>query len=378
LQLPVRQGEALSLGGALSLREALSLRKDGLAGLKPVGADTHDGVVGIFCPARSRAGETMTVAYCIAAHTKPSQCQRLVQRLLADDPGCRVLVHYDQKHSSFDFRQVASPRVRVVPERTVYWGGSQVADLYIDMFRLAVDVGCSSAVMLSGQDYPLRHLAGLEADLSVYDVWADTKPLFADDGSCNWAEGRRRYAYRWWHLYNAPRVLRGAERVATKAFRVPAWRIEPPLPKVVHARQGGEIWWGARTRGPGVPIFIGSMWMSLSARAVEVLLSCPKRVASFFHHVPVADEAYFHTVLGNATDLTFACGNARYIRWTEGEAHPAVLTVADLDSMVASGAHFARKFDEEFDSSVLDRLDVLSRSSGRDGADIIDNGISPA
>ncbi len=34
--------------------------------------------------------------------------------------------------------------------------------------------------------------------------------------------------------------------------------------------------------------------------------------------------------------------------------------------MVASGAHFGRKFDEAVDASVLDRLDVLSRSSRSD------------
>ena len=61
-------------------------------------------------------------------------------------------------------------------------------------------------VMLSGQDYPLRHLGGLEAELSCYDVWADVNPLFAADGSCNWPEGRRRYSYRWLHSDSPPRV----------------------------------------------------------------------------------------------------------------------------------------------------------------------------
>ncbi len=116
-----------------------------------------------------------------------------------------------------------------------------------------------------------------------------------------------------------------------------------------------------------MPIYAGSAWMSLSARAVEVIASAPRQVTSFFQHVPVADEACFHTILRNDTALTFAPGDARYIRWTEGEAHPEVLTISDLDSMVASGAHFGRKFDEDVDSSVLDRLDSLSRSSHPNG-----------
>jgi hypothetical protein len=65
--------------------------------------------------------------------------------------------------------------------------------------------------------------------------------------------------------------------------------------------------------------------------------------------------------LANTTALTFAPSYARYIRWTEGN-HPEVLTARDIDSMMASGAHFARKFDELIDSSVLDELDELSKA----------------
>lgn len=313
----------------------------------------------------------MGIAYCIAAYKRPSQCARLVRRLLADDPECRVVLHYDQRQSSFDFGQVASPRVQVVRERPLYWGSTQLLELYVEMFLLAIEDGCNYVVMLSGQDYPLRHLDGLEAELSAYDVWADAEPLFALDGTCNWAEGRRRYSYRWWHADDPPRVLRGVERVVATLLRVPVCPSEPPLPRFVHFRQRNQVWWGARSRGPGVPVHCGETWMNLSVRALEAVSSCPHHLTSFFHRVPCPDEACFHTILHNATGLTFAPGYARYVRWTEGEPHPEVLTVNDLESMVASGAHFGRKFDEVVDSSVLDRLDVLSRSSSSNDTEII-------
>jgi Core-2/I-Branching enzyme len=313
----------------------------------------------------------MTIAYCIAAHTKPYQCRRLIQRLLDDDPECRVLLHYDQRHSRFDFDWAGGSRVRAVRERPVYWGSSQVMDLYLEMFRLAMGEGASTMVMLSGQDYPLRCVAGLELELSAYDVWSDAGPLFATDGSCHWPEGRRRYSYRWWHFDKPGTLTCRVDRVAEK-LRVPLSRTEPPLPNLVRFRMDGQVWWGIRSRGPGVPIYTGSMWMNLSARAVEALLCCPNRVASFFHHVPSADEAYFHTVLRNATGLTFASSGGRYIRFADGEPHPEVLTLSNLDAIVASRAHFGRKFDEDVDSSVLDRLDVMSRSSGCHDAAVIE------
>lgn len=275
----------------------------------------------------------MSVAYCIAAHTRPSQCRRLVERLLDDDPDCLVLLHYDQRQTAFDFGRILGARVRFVNERPVYWGSTQVVDLYTEMFGLALAEGCSFVVMLSGQDYPLRHLGGLEVELPAYDVWADVNRLFAANGSCNWPEGRHRYSYRCLHFDRPTKWARVADRIAEGVLRVPEWRKELPLPHLVRFRMNNQIWWGTKSHGPGVPIYTGSMWMSLSARAVDVLFSCPRPLASFFHHVPIADEAYFHTVLGNSTGLTFAPGYARYIRWAEGQPHPEVLTVADLDSI---------------------------------------------
>jgi hypothetical protein len=72
--------------------------------------------------------------------------------------------------------------------------------------------------------------------------------------------------------------------------------------------------------------------------------------------VPIADEACFHTILGNAPGLSFAPGNGRFIRW-QGNDSPDILCAADLPALFGSGAHFARKFDEVVDATVLDRLD---------------------
>lgn len=305
----------------------------------------------------------MTVAYCIAAHTRPSQCRRLICRLLDDDPACLVLLHYDQRSARLDLSEVATPRLHIIPERAVNWGSPELVDLFVEMLRIALSADCSYAVMLSGQDYPLRDVSDLEAELSSYDVWASTRPLFADDGSCNWTEGRRRYAYQWWHTDEPGWLLRFADRCAGK---VPGAHVSaesvPPLPYLVHFRQYGQLWWGARSRGPGVPVHTGSQWMSLSARAMDAICSAPQGVMRFFHRVPISDEACFHTILKNTKGLTFAPDNARYIRWGQHLANPDVLTTDDLDVMIASGAQFARKFDELVDLSVLDHLDLLSNS----------------
>ncbi len=306
----------------------------------------------------------MTVAYCLAAHSKPDQCKRLIRRLLDDDPTCLVLLHFDQRNVKLDLTDVSDPRLRIIEERAANWGSPELVDLFVEMFSVALKAGCTYAVMLSGQDYPLRCVGDLEAELSSYDVWAGTRPLFAPDGSCNWKEGRRRYAYQWWHIDEPGWLLRLADSCAGK---VPGAHVsaqsDPPLPYIVHFRQFQQLWWGARSKGPGVPVYTGSQWMNLSASAMEAICSAPQRVMRFFHRVPIADEACFHTVLRNTPGLTFAPDNGRFIRWGQRIANPDVLTVDDLEVLLTSDARFARKFDELVDSSVLDQLDKLSDRS---------------
>jgi hypothetical protein len=74
-----------------------------------------------------------------------------------------------------------------------------------------------------------------------------------------------------------------------------------------------------------------------------------------------------HCILANAPGLTASGGqpgltarrqHLRYIDWQHADSvHPATLGIADLPVMTASPAHFARKFDIDHDSAVLDALD---------------------
>jgi Core-2/I-Branching enzyme len=303
----------------------------------------------------------MTVAYCVLAHKSPVQTQRLVARLLSDDLDGLVFLHYGGA-ATLDLPHLAS-RVRTLPTRPICWGCPEISDIFVEMFRAALREGCSYGVMLSGQDYPLRNLASLRDELGSYDVWADLRPLFNDDGTCNWDEGRRRYAYKWWHIKNATRAHKAVDRLVAKAFGAKVSRRELPLPYLVRYRQRGQLWWGHRHDGPGLPIYTGSMWMSLSAPAMDAICSAPPRVRSFFHHVPIADEAYFQSVLGNSPALTFSPNNGRFIRWIDENESPVILTSADLREALASGAQFGRKFDELVDPRVLRELDELSNQT---------------
>ena len=78
----------------------------------------------------------------------------------------------------------------------------------------------------------------------------------------------------------------------------------------------------------------------------------------FFEHVFIPDELFFQTIVTNSPLAdTVENDNLRYLDWSR-EPAPAVLTRDDLDAIGASGALFARKFDETVDAEILDLLDA--------------------
>jgi hypothetical protein len=52
--------------------------------------------------------------------------------------------------------------------------------------------------------------------------------------------------------------------------------------------------------------------------------------------------------------------NLRYIDWSQGKASPKTLLLEDLPLLAASGKLYARKFSEQTDGAVLDKLDALN------------------
>ncbi len=147
-------------------------------------------------------------------------------------------------------------------------------DLFEDMFRLAVGEGCSYVVMLSGQDYPLRHLGGLEAELPAYDVWADANPLFAATvratgpraGAATRTAGGTSTARPSW-----PEALTGWPKAVLRVPTVGGAAAALPGALSHETRSGGVL----KAAGRACRSTTGSMWMSLSARAVEVLFFVP-------------------------------------------------------------------------------------------------------
>lgn len=275
------------------------------------------------------------VAYLIISYA--GQVERLVATLRAGSPDAVIAVHHDPRLRPLG--EVDALRLGPWP---IEWGhGSQLAAILRCLRELRERADFDWLVMLSGQDYPVRPVQDIEASFRGADAFIETHPV----APRSWRRGRsdefaRRYRYRWRPV---------SPRVATLVARA------DPLAHMRRLPSGTYI--GVPARPPLRP-YRGSDWFTLSRIAVDTVLAADPE---YFLHTLVPTEAFVQTVLANSRLLLHG-DYRRFTRFDPGSANPRVLTLADVDVAVTSGADFARKFD---DPAVLDEIDRRLTSAPR-------------
>jgi hypothetical protein len=289
------------------------------------------------------------VAYLVLSHLNPEQVLRLV-RALRKGPAAEVLVRHDQRRSALTPGDVEAAGAQPIEDGIeVEWGAWSQVEGMLAGLRHAARLEPDWTLVLSGQDYPLRPMTEIEAGLAASEADAML-------GSVRDIESRRprvddefflRVAYR---HYRRPRGLPHLPRLLRPLVYV---RDLPPLVGV------------RRLRPPGLHHYSSADWLSLGRRGLESVLAAgnDRALRRAFRRVAVPSESFFASVLLNDPRLRIERDHRRFLAFAgPGLPHPETLTSADLDTAIASGADFARKFDITVDARALDLLDERIRS----------------
>ena len=277
----------------------------------------------------------MNVAYIVRAHHAPAQLERLIRRL--DSPGSRSYIHVNRRTDDAVYDEMVQ-RLRDVesvtwlPRLTCYWGGFSLLRATLSGIRAVAGEPSlpGHAILLSGQDYPLRPPSEIEAFLeehkgtSFFPWWTLPAEQWAsEEGGLN--------RVRWLYVERV--------RVRTRLLRLPIPRRFPA---------------GFRPYG-------GWAFWCLSAEAVAYADRFVRQnpdFVRFYRFVKMPDEGFFQTVLMNSPLRdTVQNENLHYLDWSAGRANPAALGADDLPKLLASDKLFARKFDASVDAEILDLLD---------------------
>jgi hypothetical protein len=287
------------------------------------------------------------LGFVLLTHTKPRQSLRLVGRLrvLFGDPV--IVCHHDFSKCDLD-AQDFPPCVRFVrPHHVTTWGNFSLVEAVIGALRLMYGLPEPPEwfTLLSGADYPAAKATVVLRDLDQGGVDAFVHHEVIDP----------RHARREWHGTCQQRYLR-------KRLTMPC-----PTRRGILARR--TVTFSPRLSRyflpftPDFQCFAGSQWFTANHRCAERILRWHgdglRGLRAHYQAAPIPDESYFQCMLCNDPTLRIRNDNKRYTEWVPGAAHPRTLGAQDLPKIIASGCHFARKFDPDHDSSVLDALDAL-------------------
>jgi Core-2/I-Branching enzyme len=280
------------------------------------------------------------VCFVVLAHKNPSQVGRLCA-LLAPHP---ILLHVDarvngetwQSFSKFPDRY---PHVELLERQRSRWASWGLVQATLNGAERSLSLDCSHFVVMSGQDYLLRPVGEISSFLSEHPgaSW-----ISVDKMPVNWIEdsdgGLSRVEY--WHLPIKGRRVRAPIRRQIPRGIVPCYG---------HAN------------------FILSA--ELVRRVVQLVERRPE-LTRFFRHTWIPDEIFFPSLVGSYFMDGILEGYLWFTDWSSGGSHPRVFQSGDLNRLMAAASGraddlpggpiklFARKFDIDQDSEILELIDT--------------------
>jgi len=304
----------------------------------------------------------MKICYLIQTHKNSSQIYRLVSTIKRLAPSAQIIINHDFSSSHLDeslFSHLSD--IEVIPSSVKRERGDfSLVQSYLDIVQQMLDEGYDFdwLINLTGQDYPVQPLNQVEQCLSEtkYDGFLEYFKVFSQESPWGIHEGGVRYLY---HYKTLIKYLPTWQKRLLKPIKIINY-VQPFLR--VNVSYGLTL--GLRATEPFNKEFVcygGSYLSTLSRKCVEYICDFVTEnpdILEYYQNVSNADESFVQTILLNNRKFNLCNDCKRYFDFSQTyDGHPRILSAQDLPAIAQSHAHFARKFDEAYDSQVLDLID---------------------
>lgn len=308
----------------------------------------------------------MLVNYIILAHRQPQQLSRLVQALAT--PNSRFYIHIDSKADLRPFEEALAGHGAVVFLKgsnrcEAAWGDVSIVQAVIYAMQQALqDGGKGHVVLLSGQDYPLRHKYEIEAFFQDNQDVDFIKCFPLPFGGWSENGGMERITY-----YKVNRSSQKYDYMLFPSVYDPAFDWEKcrqqlrsfPFKKrlyilslILKRRRfpryaklmGGAQWW--------------ALTMATCQRILHFLQQHPDYI-KYHRHSLIPDEFFFQSILHSLPQALPIKDMLTYVNWERVEEElPVTFTSTDFNELAQqTNFLFARKFDMDVDAQILDLID---------------------
>ncbi|MDO1450143.1 beta-1,6-N-acetylglucosaminyltransferase [Rhodocytophaga aerolata] len=314
----------------------------------------------------------MKLLYLILAHKEPSQIIRLVKTLTAQQD--YVIIHYNKDSSLEEYKQLSDALqsnlcVFFTDRIKTAWGHFSLIQAIINGLKKAqaLELSYDHAIILSGQDYPIKSNAEIKRFLAAHP-----KKLFythfeiTDDLGTN-----KKYV----HPINDRVTTRPQNHRIDSYYLLLKDRKYLLLPGEMNSKSislrarftnklKGFMRYVIKRKFPeGYKPYFGATFGMITAEFANYLLEFydgQKAFNQYMKYAFCADEMYLVTVAMNHPYFASKMVNTNMIFsiWTDNEGfQPVMLTSRHLDQIMNSRKLFARKFDIWVDAHVLNMID---------------------
>lgn len=281
----------------------------------------------------------MKLAYIIQAHKGFKQLTILINILSKNSD---VYLHIDLKNNCL-YQQLKKhylfqDNVFIISDRvSVNWSGFSQVEATLNLFHAIRGKNYDYITLLSGQDLPIKSHSEIISFLSE-DIHREFLHIASDYKNYNW------------------RILRYSPWSESKSIRnFPLNKINSTSIKLQNLLNIKKPFFN------NINIYMGSSWFTITNDAVEYILNnIDDKLIEGFKSTTCSDEHFIQTLLMNSPFKDNVVGeNIVYIDWSEGNPNPKVLTMDDYSKLKGSNKLFARKFDIDIDSDIINKITKL-------------------
>ncbi|MGN1328897.1 MAG: beta-1,6-N-acetylglucosaminyltransferase [Eubacterium sp.] len=285
-------------------------------------------------------------AYMIIAHNQFELLEKLILSL--DDKRNDIYIHIDAKVKDFDFEHFKSitkySKVHFTDERvSVTWGDFSQVKCEMILLKNAVNGENSNNPytyyhLISGSDLPIK------SNDEIHSFFDENNGKEFVHYSSNEVSESSVLRIKYYHLFRKKRNL------FTKILAQIALRV--------------QILFGVdRLKNTDIKVQKGCNWFSITGDFARYIVENQERYEKVFSYSYCCDEVFVQTMaesskfknnlfMPNCNDNHFAC--VRLIDWNRG--NPYVWRKEDFDIIKSSSCMFARKFDLDVDSEIVDEI----------------------
>lgn len=302
--------------------------------------------------------------YIILAHKNPQQLERLINRL--DDGYSFFYIHLDLKTDIDAFEHLQKNNVKFIEERVdCIWGDFSTVVTELNCIKTILeDERKAYTILISGQDYPIKSKNFINVYLEknaqyehidLTGMHPTSKEFYIKrllNIKINLSSKRFHFVllpYFWAFTFK--------QKVSFIKYLTSIKLFKKDVLKIFQKR-----------KMPFKNFYYGSQWWGLSYNTLHKLYNYAElnksMLSEFFKNVLLCDEIFFHTLLYTLQkkdasikikpSLSFADWKPR-----ENSILPATFDSSDLNQLLNQPEHklFARKFDMDYNSTILDLLD---------------------